>query len=74
MQRDMEVGDLVKCIWQPGTSHIENDRAVPLNITIKGEVGIIVRQDDELNIVFFPQFAHEQHLASRVLEIISESR
>ncbi len=53
MQRDMKVGDLVKCIWQPGTSHIENDRAVPLNITIEGEVGIIVRQDDELNIVFF---------------------
>ena len=74
MRSSVKIGDLVKCIWQPGTSHIENDRAVPLNITIKGEVGIIVRQNDELNVVFFPQFTHEQPLASRVLEIISESR
>ena len=70
----MKVGDLVKCIWQPGVSHIENDRAVPLNITIKDEIGIIVRQDEYLNIVLFPRVAHEQPLADRVLEIISESR
>ena len=74
MRSSVKIGDLVKCIWQPGTSHIENDRAVPLNITIKGEVGIIVRQDEYLNIVLFPRVAHEQPLADRVLEIISESR
>ena len=74
VRQSVKIGDLVKCIWQPGVSHVENDHAVPLNITIKGEVGIIVRQNDELNIVFFPQFTHEQPLASRVLEIISESR
>ena len=70
----MKVGDLVKCIWQPGISHIENDRAVPLNITIKDELGIIVQQADELNIVFFPHLTHEQPLSSRVLEIVNESR
>ena len=70
----MKVGDLVKCIWQPGVSHIENERAVPLNITIKDEIGIIVRQAEYLNIVLFPRVAHEQPLADRVLEIISESR
>jgi hypothetical protein len=70
----VKVGDLVKCIWQPGVSHIENDRAVPLNITIKGEVGIIVRQGEGHNIVSFPHLTHEQPLADRVLELISESR
>ena len=69
----MKVGDLVKCIWQPGVSHIENDCAVPLNITIKGEVGIIVQQNESYNIVSFPQLMHEQPLASRVLEVINES-
>ena len=47
----MKVGDLVKCTWQPGVSHIENERAVPLNITIKGEIGIVVRQDEYHNFV-----------------------
>ena len=69
----MKTGDLVKGMWQPGVSHIENDRAVPLNITIKGEVGIIVRQGEGHNIVYFPQLMHEQPLADRVLEVISES-
>ena len=71
----MKVGDLVKCTWQPGVSHIENDRAVPLNITIKGEVGIIVQQNEchNINIVSFPQLMHEQPLADRVLEVISAS-
>jgi len=69
----VKVGDLVKCTWQPGVSHIENERAVPLNITIKGEVGIIVQQKESHNIVSFPQFMHEQPLADRVLEVISES-
>ena len=69
----MKVGDLVKCIWQPGVSHIENERAVPLNITIKGEIGIVVRQDEYHNFVLFPRVAHEQPLADRVLEVISAS-
>ena len=54
-------------------SHIENERAVPLNITIKGEIGIVVRQDEYHNFVLFPRVAHEQPLADRVLEIINES-
>ena len=70
----MKVGDLVKCMWQPRVSHIENDCAVPLNITIKDEVGIIVQQNECHNIVSFPQLMHEQPLADRVLEVISESR
>ena len=74
VRQSVKIGDLVKCIWQPGVSHIENDHAVPLNITIKDEIGIIVRQDEYLNIVLFPRVAHEQPLADRVLEIISESR
>ena len=70
----MKAGDLVRCTWQPGVSHIdENECAVPLNITLKGEVGIIVRQDNDRNIVFFPQHAHEQALAHSALEIINES-
>lgn len=70
----MKVGDLVRCIWQPRSSHIENDCAVPLNITIKGEIGVIVQRSQCHNIVSFPQLMHEQPLSDRVLELVNESR
>ena len=38
----MKVGDLVKCNWQPATSHIEDDCAVPMKFVIKGEIGIVI--------------------------------
>jgi hypothetical protein len=42
----MKVGDVVRCTWQPRTSHVENDCAVPMKLTIKGELGIIVEVRD----------------------------
>lgn len=37
----MQVGDLVRCTWQPRTSHIKDDCAVPMKYHIEGELGII---------------------------------
>lgn len=37
----MKVGDLVMCVWQPTTSRVENDCALPMKHTIKGELGLI---------------------------------
>ncbi len=67
----MKIGDLVKCVWQPTTSRVVNDRAVPMKHTIKGELGIIVQERrPHYHRVLFPQFGYEHDLSSRALEVI----
>jgi hypothetical protein len=67
----MKVGDLVKCIWQPTTSHIENDCAVPMKRHIKGEFGIIVRHKGHRYDIIFPQLDGYTHwLSTNAFEVI----
>lgn len=73
----MKVGDLVKCNWQPGTSHIENDCAVPMKFIIKGEIGIIIGKRDQrhigssYNLVLFPKFGYKHTLSDHALDLLS---
>ena len=71
----MKVGDLVRCVWQPGVARVENDCALPMEYTIKGELGIIaeVRRDGGCQITF-PQFGYTHTLSNTAFEVISESR
>jgi len=69
----MKVGDLVRCIWQPTTSRVENDCAMPMEHTIKGEFGIIVKQHNYYHRVLFPKLGYEHDLAYSSFEVISES-
>jgi len=71
----MKVGDLVICTWQPSTSRVENDCALPMNYHIKGEVGIIVHCGKKRHDIMFPQFGGYTHfLATSAFEVISENR
>ena len=70
----MKVGDLVRCIWQPTTSRVENDCAIPMEHTIKGELGIIVKQYKHYHRILFPQLGYEHPLSASAIEVISESR
>ena len=73
----MKVGDLVKCNWQPGTSHIENDCAVPMKFIIKGEIGIIIGKKEQryigssYNVVLFPKFDYKHTLSDQALDLLS---
>ena len=66
----MKVGDLVRCTWQPGSSRIENDCAIPMEHTIKGELGIIVRQHKHYHRVLFPKFGYEHDLSKNAIEVL----
>ena len=68
----MKVGDLVKCIWQPGTARVVNGRAIPMKHHIKGEYGIIVRQHAHYHVILFPKFGCEHDLSPSALELIHE--
>ena len=68
----MQVGDLVRCIWQPRTSKIVNDCCVPMKHTIKDELGIIVKQHKHYHRILFPQFGYEHDLSSGAFEVINE--
>ena len=76
----MEIGDLVRCTWQPRVTRIEHTsnfrvRAVPMEYQIKGEVGLIVDVEQGCRFsVFFPKFSYTHVLASPTLEVINESR
>lgn len=71
----MKVGDLVKCLWQPTTSKIENGYALPMEHTIKGELGIIIKQcDGHCFEVSFPQLGYAHTLNRNTFEVINESR
>ena len=66
----MKVGDLVRCKWQPGSSHIENGAAVQMKHYIKGELGIIVLQHKHYYRVSFPQLGYEHDLSKRTIEVL----
>ena len=74
----MRVGDLVQCIWQPGSSMIKNNCARPMKHTIKGELGIIINKSPSERpryTIIFPQFDGYTHpLMPSAFEVISESR
>ena len=72
----MKVGDLVLCTWQPRASGVDvkNNCVVPMVHIIKGELGIIVNQRSQRNVVLFPKFGYEHSLANSALEVINESR
>jgi hypothetical protein len=73
----VEVGDLVKCNWQPGSSHIEDDCAVPMKFIIKGEIGIIIGKreqrymDSSYNVVLFPKFDYKHTLSDSALDLLN---
>ncbi len=66
----MKVGDLVKCIWQPKCSRVENDCAMPMEHTIEGELGIIVKQHKHYHRILFPQLGYEHDLTAYAFEVI----
>ena len=72
----MKVGDLVRCVWQPGAAGVDKktQRIIPIQHTIKGEIGIIIKQHKHYHRVLFSQFGYEHDLAKSALEIIRESR
>ena len=73
----MKPGDLVRCIFQPRVSRVENDCAISMEHHIKGELGIIIEirkghgQSHHFN-VLFPQFGYTHPLSWRVIKLISE--
>ena len=73
----MKVDDLVRCVWQPGASRVENDCALPMEHTIKGEVGFIIDKDPGEHpryTVIFPQLDGYTHpLMPSAFEVISEN-
>jgi hypothetical protein len=71
----MKVGDLVRCIWQPGVSkYVRGKGCISMKYTIKGELGIIVRQHAHCHVILFPQFGYEHDLSAIAIEVISECR
>ena len=73
----MKVGDLVRCVWQPGTARIKNDCAMPMKHTIREELGIIIDKDSGKHpryTIIFPQFGGYTHpLMPSAFEVISEN-
>jgi hypothetical protein len=79
----MKVGDLVRCVWQPGASIIKNDCAddevdlIVMKHTIKGELGVIIDKDSGEHpryTIIFPQLGGYTHpLMPSAFEMISES-
>ena len=73
----MKIGDLVKCNWQPGSSHIEDDCAMPMKFIIKGEIGIIIGRreqrymDSSYNVVLFPKFGYKHTLSDSALDLLN---
>jgi hypothetical protein len=71
----MKVGDLVECIWQPGTHFVQNGHAVVMPHNILGEIGIIIGlvQGGRYEIAF-PKFGHIHRLASCAFILVPGSR
>jgi len=71
----MKVGDLVRCMWQPEVSRVEDGHCVPMHLPLKGEIGVIEKQPNPgIFFVFFPRFGYRHPLCSDSLEIINENR
>jgi len=72
----MKVGDLVRCVWQPTTSRVENDCALPMKHTIKGELGLITDVyhsrygDRDRYKIAFPQLGYAHTLSDSAFEVI----
>lgn len=71
----MKVGDLVRCLFQPRISRVRDGECVPMEHTIKGELGIIM----SISMfgtprVLFPKFRYEHPVAPMHLKVINESR
>ena len=71
----MKVGDLVRCVWQPGVSVVKNDCALPMEHTIKGEIGIIT-EARRIGVwrITLTQFGYTHTLSKTAFEVISASR
>jgi hypothetical protein len=75
----MKIGDLVRCVFQPRVSRMENDHVIAMEYHIKGELGIIIEireghgQSHHFN-VLFPQFGYTHPLSWRVIKLISEGQ
>ena len=75
--KPMQVGDLVRCTWQPRSSgHVKGIGCLGPPPLIKGEYGIIVNQRLDINhhTILFPRFGYEHTLSPNAFEVISESR
>ncbi len=71
----MKVGDLVKCLFQPKASAVQHGVVLPMEYTIKGELGIILKsRNNGCQRVLFPQLGYEHDITNSELEIVSESR
>ena len=71
----MKIGDLVKCLFQPRTSKVQNGVCIPMKHAIKDELGIIVSISDYgTPHVLFPRFGYEHPLACSALEVVNEGR
>lgn len=72
----MKVGDLVRCVWQPGSAGFDKktQRMMPMQHTIKDEVGIITKQHKHFHRVLFSQLGYEHDLAKSAIQMINESR
>jgi hypothetical protein len=71
----VKVGDLVRCVWQPGAAGVDKKTqcAIPMQHTIKGEFGIIVKQHKHYHRILFSQFEYEHDLSENAFEVINES-
>ena len=70
----MQIGDLVRCTWQPTVRGVVNNVAVPVEHTIKGELGIVVEVGDPFRVaISFPGLdGYVHYLAKSAFELISE--
>ena len=69
----MKVGDLIRCVWQPGASGVDEktERVLPMQYTIKDEFGFIVGSKDHRYDIMFPHLDGYTHwLSSNAFEVI----
>ena len=73
---DLRVGDLVRCVWQPSTSrYVDGVGCIPMERTIKGEFGIIVKHEGHRYDIMFSQLDGYTHwLSHSAFEVINECR
>jgi hypothetical protein len=70
-------GDLIMCTWQPRCRGVVDTHTLPMERTIKGEVGIIINVHDDkvaVDIMFLHLGCYIHPLAPSAFEVISESR
>jgi len=72
----MKIGDLVRCIWQPGASGVDKktECVIPMQHTIKDEFGLIINVKKHRYDIMFPQLNGYTHwLSSNAFEVINEN-